>query len=105
MLAVPAWLSWGDPSGTGGLEACPSLQGFCGEGAGVPWSGPASPSGSASPVPAVGVLFTNSRPVSLVYSLWAEFSLAFVLSSVQVSLFLVQRDEGGVWIQGGRMLL
>lgn len=52
-------------------------------------------------MPEVGALLTSSSPISRVYRLWAEFSLVFVLSLVQVSLLLVQRDEGGVWIQGG----
>lgn len=100
-LAVLAWLSWGDPSGTGGLEVYLCLQGCHGEGSGVPWTSTASPGSTTSSMPEVGALLTSSSPISLVYRLWAEFSLVFVLSLVQVSLLLVQRDEGGVWIQGG----
>lgn len=67
----------------------------------MPWTSIASPGSTTSSMPEVGALLTSSSPISLVYRLWAEFSLVFVLSLVQVSLLLVQRDEGGVWIQGG----
>lgn len=53
-LAVLSWLSWGDPSGTGGLEVHPCLQGCCGEGTGVPWTSTASPGSTASSVPEAG---------------------------------------------------